>query len=200
MLHPHTELRFIRHEIGHGVVATRPIPRGTFVWFRCRLDRVIPAAEVQAMPAAYRALLEHFASVTPEGDLLLCWDHTRYMNHGCAPTIYSAGNLEIAIRDIAAGEEITCDYGLMNSSSALDCRCGAPECRGRIVAEDVLNHGERWDALARAALREARCVEQPLLRLHEHPAAVAALWAEPERMPPHRIQYCPKERRPPLCR
>ena len=36
------------------------------------------------------------------------------------------------------GEQITCEYGGLNLTTELDCRCGAPACRGTIGGEDVL--------------------------------------------------------------
>jgi len=37
MIHPHTELRFISEQVGHGVLATQIIPRGTMVYVKDRL-------------------------------------------------------------------------------------------------------------------------------------------------------------------
>ena len=37
-----------------------------------------------------------------------------------------------AMRDIAAGEELTVRYGETHHQGRLQCRCGAPGCVGRL--------------------------------------------------------------------
>jgi|SRR4051812_28385739 SET domain-containing protein len=60
----------------------------------------------------------------------------RFINHSCAPNTYfrcTPERAEIyALRDIAAGEELTVDYGESQHDGKLPCRCGAPRCRGAI--------------------------------------------------------------------
>jgi hypothetical protein len=42
----------------------------------------------------------------------------------------------MAIRDIAAGEELTYEYNLYDSDDAEgDCHCGAEKCRGTMFSE-----------------------------------------------------------------
>jgi hypothetical protein len=44
----------------------------------------------------------------------------------------------VALRDIRPGEEITFNYGYdLVDYEEHPCRCGAPECAGYIVAEDL---------------------------------------------------------------
>lgn len=65
-----------------------------------------------------------------------------YANHGCranAALEMDGGALVLtALRDIAPGEEILFDYGF-GLAESLDhpCRCGAPGCVGRILAEPL---------------------------------------------------------------
>jgi SET domain-containing protein len=60
----------------------------------------------------------------------------RFINHSCSPNTFfrcTSQRAEIyALRDIAAGEELTVDYGESQHDGRLPCRCGAPGCRGRI--------------------------------------------------------------------
>ncbi|MBS1914391.1 MAG: SET domain-containing protein-lysine N-methyltransferase [Bacteroidetes bacterium] len=60
----------------------------------------------------------------------------RYINHSCAPNSYMRiirNNVEFyALRDIAPGEELTCNYGETHHEGTLGCRCGSAECRGMI--------------------------------------------------------------------
>jgi hypothetical protein len=72
----------------------------------------------------------------------------RFLNHSCQPSceliIWEADDHPkrsrlclYAVRSIEAGEELTIDYG-WSSDAAIPCRCGAPNCRGWIVARDQL--------------------------------------------------------------
>lgn len=68
----------------------------------------------------------------------VAWNLARSANHSCSPSAESR-NIDGAIwlrarRAIAKGEEITYDYGFSFRDDPATCRCGAPECAGRIVA------------------------------------------------------------------
>jgi len=60
----------------------------------------------------------------------------RFINHSCAPNTFFRCTPEraevYALRDIAAGEELTVDYGESHHNGHLPCACGAKNCRGRI--------------------------------------------------------------------
>lgn len=78
----------------------------------------------------------------------------RLINHSCAPNCRADkihGHIWIvARRDIAAGEELTFDYGFPYAEWRLHpCRCGAKRCIGYIV-----NKAQRW--LVRRAKRLER--------------------------------------------
>lgn len=78
----------------------------------------------------------------------------RLINHSCAPNCRAEtvrGRIWImARRDIAAGEELTFDYGYGFSLwEDHPCRCGAARCVGFIV-----NSGQRWRV--RRILRQRR--------------------------------------------
>src|SRR5262245_44992186 len=115
MMHPSTELRFVDDQIGYGVFATRPIPRGTITWTRDELDRRFTRQDIDAMSPLYRAILDKYTFVDARGEHVLCWDIARFVNHSCDATCLAPGyEFEIAVRDIAAGEELTDDYGSLN--------------------------------------------------------------------------------------
>lgn len=87
-----------------------------------------------------------------DGDV--SWNPARLINHSCD------GNCEpqnirghiwiVALRDIAAGEEITYDYGFDFADwQNHPCRCGSRKCAGYIVIR-----GQRWRL--RKALRALR--------------------------------------------
>ncbi|MCG2586479.1 SET domain-containing protein [Massilia sp. TS11] len=164
MIHPDTQLVFINEKVGRGVVATKPIPKGTLVWNRCAFDIVLPPQQVASLPAPYKHIAEVWGYVDDTGDTVLCWDLARFVNHACDPAMLPLGNaLEIAVRDIGVGEELTCDYGACNYENAMACSCGAANCRGLVRPTDALAEAARWNDKVRAALDAAPHVAQPLL-------------------------------------
>lgn len=164
MIHPDTELRFKNPSVGYGVFATRTIPKGTVVWTLCELDRRISPAEHSTFAKPYLEIIDRYAYIDAVGDFILCWDHGRYINHSCAPAMLCLGEeVEIAVRDLAPGDELTCEYGTLNLLEPMGCSCGAPNCRGTISTANMLTVGEIEDQLAAQAMRELRNVAQPLL-------------------------------------
>jgi hypothetical protein len=167
MLHPQTALRVLDPAVGSGIVATAPIPRGTITWVLDPLDRALGPAELARLPAAYADLIERFTYGDGAGRRMLLWDLSRHMNHACAPNC--AGTLfgfEVALRDIAPGEELTNDYGTFGSlDEAVECRCGAPGCRGWINQPPTPAQRTALDAALRAALSELTARPQPLAEL-----------------------------------
>lgn len=63
-------------------------------------------------------------------------DPMRYTNHSCRPNArlcIRQGRVEFyALRAIAPGEEITVNYGETHHEGRLTCRCGAPDCVGKL--------------------------------------------------------------------
>lgn len=172
MIHPDTELRFKDPVIGHAVYATRLIPRGTIVWTLCALDIRLTPGRRRELPDAYEAIVDRYAYCDAHGDLVLCWDHGRYVNHSCDPAMVGVGpDIEIAVRDLHPGDELTCEYGTLNLMEPLACHCGAPRCRGTIGSDDMLRLAGELDALAAAAVAAARERPQPLLPFIRDPAA-----------------------------
>ena len=162
MIHPDTELRHVDDTIGYGLFATRFIPRGTFTWVHDDLDQIIDPQLQHRLPAELAALLYKYSYLEPRGRVL-CWDHGRFVNHSCVPNCRSTGfDLEIAVRDIHPGDQVTDDYGSLNVDYEFECRCGSPACRGTIRAADIVLYGDAWDREAVDAFRLAAAVGQPL--------------------------------------
>jgi len=70
------------------------------------------------------------------------WNPARYLNHSCAPNceaVSEEGRVWIvALRDIRPGEEITFNYGYdLVDYKEHPCHCGAPDCVGYIVAQEL---------------------------------------------------------------
>ena len=183
MLHPATRLEWIRDDVGYGVIATAPIPKGTLLWALDPLDRRLGPPEVDRLGEALWPHLERYTYVNGRGERVLCWDHGRFMNHSCAPVSLSPGvDFELAVRDLAPGDEVTCDYASLNLEEALACLCGEPGCRGVITSDDFEDLAPVWDEQLRDAVRFALDVPQPLLGWVDREAL--ARWARrPDALP-----------------
>ena len=135
MIHPDTHLEVIHEDVGLGVRASADIPRGTLLWVRDALDVVLTGHEVRALPVRLRAQAERLGYQDSAGRTIVCWDAGKNVNHACAPAMRGVGHdAMIAVRDIAAGDEITCDYAECNLQEVLTCLCGAPTWRGPSAA------------------------------------------------------------------
>ncbi|MDR4495127.1 MAG: SET domain-containing protein [Nitrospirales bacterium] len=164
MLHPGTELRKINDEIGYGVFATQPIPRGTITWALDPLDQILDQHAAEQLEQPYGGNLMRYTWVNGNGHRILCWDFGRFMNHSCKANSYGPGGcqFEIAVCDIDAGEEITCDYATLNLENPLVCQCGSSRCRGVVTSDDLEGIAASCDELIRSAFARIREVKQPL--------------------------------------
>ncbi|MSP81917.1 MAG: SET domain-containing protein-lysine N-methyltransferase [Alphaproteobacteria bacterium] len=99
---------------GCGLFAAERIAKGTVVWrFEPLFDIVIPLHHVDTLPEAAKAFLKIYAYPSPlvGGNLMLDADNGKFMNHSPEPNTENSSWVSIATRDIADGEELTCDYG-----------------------------------------------------------------------------------------
>lgn len=163
MLHPHTEVRKVSDAVGVGVFATKFIPRGTIVWVRCALDRAFSPTEAARFTGVHAQILHTYAYHDGRGDLILCWDNGRFVNHSCEATMLAPGwDLEIAVRDLQPGDELTDDYATLNLDEPFECLCGAPQCRRVLTPDDTEHLAAVWDEKVAAAFPDVGKVEQPL--------------------------------------
>lgn len=65
-------------------------------------------------------------------------DVMMFLNHSCEPNVGVQGQIVfVAMRDIAAGEELALDYATVdNDSGQMTCACGAERCRKIITGQD----------------------------------------------------------------
>lgn len=103
---------------GIGLFAVEPIPAGTVTWrFMPGFDQLFSKEQIANLPPIARETLENYTYLHPDSGLyVFCLDNARFMNHADTPNtsgVHEAGAIEgydIATRDIAPGEELTCDY------------------------------------------------------------------------------------------
>jgi uncharacterized protein len=165
MIHPDTALRWIDERMGYGLVATRPIPRGTITWVGDTLDARISFARFRKLPLNIKETVDTYAYIEADG-FVLCWDNARFVNHSCEANCLGPGHdFEFAVRDIAPGEQMLDDYGSMNLDGPFPCACGLPSCRKSILPDDLITFAPRWDAQIAAVLPRVRSVPQPLWAL-----------------------------------
>jgi len=162
MIHPYTKLQYINNTIGQGIFATQPIAKGTITWVRDALDRELTPAEVAQLDEPLRETMLTYCYRNAKGHYILCWDHTKYTNHSFTPNcMITPYGFEIAIRDIAAGEQITNDYGTLNIIEPFT-PCDEGTDRKTIYPNDLSNFHAIWDNQIDAAVKVITSVNQPL--------------------------------------
>ena len=110
---------------GFGVFAAAPIARGTTIWeFDEGADWTLTEAELAAFPERLRGQMEAWTYQGEDGFFVLCSDSAKFMNHSFQPNCDDHGSNTVAARDIAAGEELTCDYRAFDLKSRAN---GLPE-------------------------------------------------------------------------
>lgn len=173
MIHPSTELKFINTEIGYGVVATEFIPAGTITWVLDKLDQEFSPIEFQSLEPIYQNILETYTFRNNMGNLILCWDISRFVNHSfnsnCLTTAY---DFEIAIRNIYPGEQLTDDYGYLNISQPFRAMNEGTR-RKTVYPDDLLKYHKVWDKKLLKVFDKIPIVKQPLQRL-----ITEELWTE----------------------
>lgn len=124
---------------GHGLFATAPIAAGLAV---VRLGgRIVATAELHQLfaEAPDGAYVDTFAIGDDAHLVLPGGTDAHYGNHSCAPTIWPNGAFELVARvDLAAGDELTVDYGTISDDPTfrMPCACGAGGCRRVVTGED----------------------------------------------------------------
>jgi uncharacterized protein len=120
---------------GRGCIATEPIATGETTaafggW----------AATGQQLAAARNSFMSLALQI--DDDLYLVSPNQSdgdCINHSCDPNCgLQGGVVLVAMRDIAAGEQVTFDYSMADGSpyDEFDCACGSLRCRGRVSGDD----------------------------------------------------------------
>jgi SET domain-containing protein len=124
---------------GRGLVATEPIAAGEVV--AVKGGHPVTTQELRALG---KHLQNSAVQIADDLHLVALTDDEYepvmlFLNHSCEPNVGFGGNVVlVAMRDVAAGEELTTDYALFDDhDDEMDCACGTPSCRHRI-------HGRDW--------------------------------------------------------
>jgi hypothetical protein len=163
---PRLEARPLPAKGFFGVFAREPIPAGELLvmWSGWLLD----SANLHSIDPLVRS-----RSVQVEEDLFLIPlvtdppEPADFINHSCNPNAGLSGQLAlVALRHIAAGEEICYDYAMTDGSpyDEFQCFCLEPTCRHHVTGNDwqILELQQRYqDHFSPYLLRR-------IARLHTH--------------------------------
>lgn len=104
---------------GLGLFADERITKGSVVWrYDPPLDIEISKADFDLLPVVAKGFVERYGYYDTRVNMfVVCGDDARFMNHsddpnvaGVYPDDENVEGIDIALRDIEIGEEITCDY------------------------------------------------------------------------------------------
>ena len=174
-------------EGGIGLVSTRSFKKGDVLYTSFQL--FLPQPEAMALPPhpvylyvrdqkGVSSLQSQVADAHIHGhpytylqqEMYSLYGFDGFMNHSCLPstssqTLRRQGNKLfyncVALRDLAAGTQITADYNLFTYDvkscpmSVQSCACGSPNCHGRIYGFRYLPWKEQLELLPEVDLRIA---------------------------------------------
>jgi ribosomal protein S18 acetylase RimI-like enzyme len=135
---------------GHGLFAAAPIAKGVVV--SQLAGRKVTTAELTELlknPPVDTITIdddEHLVLPAEPRPVIA------YGNHSCDPNLWWSDAVTLETRrDIAAGEEVTNDYGTSTGVPyELECRCGSSLCRGVVTGDDWKRpelqerYGDHW--------------------------------------------------------
>lgn len=128
---------------GTGMFTARPVTAGSialFVFDRSYMAQRKPYAQLMREGYTISDIfqVDHDLFIPPYGGL------DDFTNHSCDPScglrVHSAGFDMIALRDLAAGDELTYDYSTHQEhpEGEIICLCGAASCRGVVRSFSTL--------------------------------------------------------------
>ena len=126
-----------------GCYTMRPIKRGVRI-----VEYDGPRLSKEEADIRYEGRYVTYLFACGEKEVIDGFGTAMFLNHCCNPNCESdniGGRVFIvAIRDIAAGEELTYEYNLHDSDDdEADCYCGAEKCRGTMFSEDEVKRRAR---------------------------------------------------------
>ena len=125
-----------------GCYTTSPIAEGTFI-----VEYTGPRLTVEEADELYVDREETYLFGLPDGKHVIDgYGEAAFINHSCDPNCETVETPDgqrvwiVALRDIAAGEELTYDYCLYDGAEddPSPCTCGAAKCRLTLYSEEEL--------------------------------------------------------------
>lgn len=107
---------------GIGVFADEDVSKGDVVWkYHSILDITMSVTDVEVQDETIKNYLKKYAYLdVNDNHYYLCGDNARFTNHSDDPNVITFTNeIQIAVRDIKKGEEITESYYTYDSDAKL---------------------------------------------------------------------------------
>ncbi len=162
MIIPWVRIVWISDQKGYGLVATRPIPKGTITFVQDGLDIVISEDSYGKVDPGLREYIEKYSYEDYLGNRIVSWDLAKYMNHDDqANTLTTGYGFEVAVRDVEEGEELTDDYRIFSTHH--DTNFFHENRRIEEIkpwSDHLIAH---WDSRVKESLLNINKTEQPLL-------------------------------------
>ena len=119
---------FARAAIAAGEIV---VVKGGHVLTRAQRDRIGEALGPSEIQITEELFIGPVTQAQREGGMM-------HLNHSCEPNLGIQRQIVyVALRDIAADEELTADYAMNDDEFyEMTCHCGAPGCRGTITGLD----------------------------------------------------------------
>ncbi len=123
---------------GRGLVAVDAIAEGEVV--AVKGGHIVTTEQLRSLP---EGLQNSDVQITDDLHLVALAEEEYeavmlFVNHSCEPNVGFAGNVVlVAMRAIAAGEELTTDYAMFDDyEGSMECTCGRDACRQRVDGRD----------------------------------------------------------------
>lgn len=114
---------------GHGLFAARHICAGETILDWCECTQVLSPRDLENLSPDERKRVSFI-----DGQYVLFKPPACWVNHSCEANARGVNQHDVAVRDINPGEEITVNYILEKVPGLnFQCRCGSPNCLGRIT-------------------------------------------------------------------
>ena len=119
---------------GKGCFATMRFPKGKKIaeYAGERISRREIKRRLTDLQRIHICAIDHYWAI----DGSVGGNGTQYINHCCTPNctmrVIKGHLLFFALRDIEPGEEILLDYEWSWHDDNYKCKCGAPDCRGKM--------------------------------------------------------------------
>jgi SET domain-containing protein len=135
---------------GRGCFTTLPIKKG-----KCILEYTGRRLRRQEADRIYHERPSTYLFVLADGQTVIDGiGMASLVNHSCQPNCEPAEKDEriylFALKDIAAGEELTYDYNLTNSNEhEMPCHCDSSKCRGTMYSKEEMKRRKKRPGPAR---------------------------------------------------
>ena len=110
---------------GRGLYARRAFMPGEIV-LRWDTSHTILKEEWSSLPEDEK----RYTHPLDDQNILIVQAPERFVNHSCGSNTEVRDFCDVAVKPIAAGDEITSDYGVEGASASFECLCGSNDCRG----------------------------------------------------------------------